>query len=85
MCLFRAPKMTSLPIPPAIAPRVPTDTSLPTKKEVVDPDTKAEVTYGTGKKKAAPSAGKRTGADQLEIDLNVGSTTGAQTGGANVK
>mgnify|MGYP003127709548 CR=1 FL=1 len=82
MCLFRAPDSKAMPTPPAIAPRTDTDTSLPTKKEVVDPDTKAGVSYGTGQKKAAPAA--KTGASQLKIKLNQDDNIGSSTGGANV-
>ena len=84
MCVFRSPSPAPVaPPPPPIAPRVPKDTTLPTKKEVEDPDTKADVTYGTGGKKAAPSAGKKTGTDALKINLNTG-TSGSKTGGLNV-
>ena len=85
MCIFGAPKPTSMPVPPAIAPRIEKDRDLPTKKEVVDPDTTADISYGTGQKKAGPAAGKKTGTDALKINLNLGGTTGATTGGANVK
>ena len=74
-----------MPVPPAIAPRVAKERPLPTKKEVVDPDTKADIAYGTGQKKAGPAAGKKTGTDALKINLNLGSQTGSTTGGANVK
>ncbi len=83
MCLFQ-PKTTPFAAPPGIEPRQDTDTTLPTKKDVVDPDTKAEVDYGTGGKKAGPAAGKKTGTDQLKIDLNTGNNTGSSSGGANV-
>ena len=73
-----------MPSPPPIAPRVPTDTSLPVKKQVVDSDTKADVKYGTGQKKAGPAAGKKTGTDALKINLNTGTETGSKTGGLNV-
>ena len=85
MCLFRAPKPTSMPVPPAITPRVSTDTTLPTKKQVVDQDTTADIQYGTGQKKAGPAAGKKTGTDALKINLNLGGATGTTTGGANVQ
>ncbi len=85
MCLFKAPKPTSMPVPPAIAPRVGKDRNLPTKREVVDPDTTADISYGTGQKKAGPAAGKKTGTDALKINLNLGESTGTTTGGANVK
>ena len=70
--------------PPPITPRVDKDTTLPTKKEVVDPDVKADVSYGGGVKKSAPSAGKKTGTDQLKIPLNTGTETGSASGGLNV-
>ena len=84
MCIFGAPKPTSMPVPPAIAPRIEKNRQLPTKKEVVDPDTTADISYGTGQKKAGPAAGKKKGTDQLKINLNTGTATGATTGGANV-
>jgi len=72
-------------VPPPITPRVDTDTTLPTKKDVVDPDAKADISYGTGQKKAGPAAGKKKGTDQLKINLNTGGTAiGSTTGGANV-
>ena len=85
MCIFGAPKPTSMPVPPAIAPRIEKNRQLPTKKEVVDPDTTADISYGTGQKKAGPAAGKKKGTDQLKINLNTGTATGATTGGANVQ
>ena len=54
------------------------------KKEVIDPDTKADVSYGGGVKKSAPSAGKKTGTDQLKINLNTGGGQGSGSGGLNV-
>ena len=85
MCLFQAPKPTSMPVPPAIAPRIEKNRPLPTKKEVVDPDTTADIAYGTGQKKAGPAAGKKKVTDQLKINLNTGGeTVGSTTGGANV-
>ena len=61
-----------------------TNTNLPTKKEVVDPNTTADISYGTGQKKAGPAAGKKSGTDALKINLNLGGSTGSSTGGANV-
>ena len=84
MCLFRAPKPTSMPVPPAIKPRQDTNTNLPTKKEVVDPNTTADISYGTGQKKASPAAGKKSGTDALKINLNLGEDIDTSTGGANV-
>ena len=85
MCLFKAPKPTSMPVPPAITPRIEKNRPLPTKKEVVDPDTTADIAYGTGQKKAGPAAGKKSGTDALKINLNLGEDIGTSTGGANVK
>ena len=73
-----------MPVPPAITPRLDQNTQLPTKKQVVDPDTTADISYGTGQKKAGPAAGKKTGTDALKINLNLGESTGTTTGGANV-
>ena len=84
MCLFKQPKMQSMAVPPAIQPRVPTDTNLPAKRDVVSPDTKADVSFGGGTKKTSPSAGKKTGTDALKIKLNTGGETGSGTGGLNV-
>ena len=85
MCIFTPPEPKPMATPPPIEPRVDKDTALPTKKEVIDPDTKADVSYGGGVKKSAPSAGKKTGTDQLKINLNTGTATGSTTGGANVQ
>ena len=84
MCLFKAPKPQSMAVPPAITPRVDTNTSLPAKKDVVQPDAKAAVSFGGGTKKTSPSAGKKTGTDALKIKLNTGAETGSGTGGLNV-
>ena len=70
-------------IPPAVTPRIKDDSTLPTKKDVVAPDTKADVSYGTSQKKSGPAAGKKTGAAALTIDLNSGPDT-SKTGGLNV-
>ncbi len=84
MCVFRSPSSTpAAPPPPPVAPRVTKDTALPLKREVEDPDTTADITYGTGGKKASPSAGKKTGTDALKINLNTGAS-GSKTGGLNV-
>ena len=81
MCLFSAPKMEAMLPPPANKPRIDKYTTLPPKKQVVDEDTKANVSYGQGEKKGTKSTGR--GTDQLKINLNTG-TTGSTTGGANV-
>ena len=84
MCFGGKPKISAQKPPPAITPRQETDTNLPTKKDLVDDDTTAAVSYGTTKKKAGPAAGKKTGASALKITMNTGNTTGAKTGGLNV-
>jgi len=83
MCLFRGPKPTAMNTPPAITPRIDTATTLPAAKPTVDKTETAQVSYGTGQKKAGPAAGKKRGTDQLTIALNSGST-GSNTGGMNV-
>ena len=88
MCVFggnRAP--TPLPQPAAFQPRVTQqkqEAVKPEKKELLDPDTTAEVAYGSGAKKSSPGAGKKTGTDALKINVNTGGSGGAGTGGLNV-
>ena len=83
MCIDFTPKMEAIAPPPTIKPRIDKDSSLPAKKDVVDPDAKADVQYGQGEKKAT-SGDKRRGTDQLKIDMNTGgSAIGQATGGAN--
>ncbi len=85
MCIDLTPKETNIGAPPPVTQRQDTNTTLPTTKEIVDPDTTASVKYGTGQKKAGPNTNKKTGSDALKIDLNLGSQTGSTTGGANVQ
>ena len=84
MCLFKIPAPKALPTPPPIKPMQDTNTALPDSKPLVDKDDVASIQYGTGQKKAGPAAGKKTGTDQLKIQLNEGSETGSKTGGLNV-
>ena len=85
MCLFKIPAPKALPTPPPIKPMQETNTNLPDSKPLVEQDDVASIKYGTGQKKAGPAAGKKTGTDQLKINLNTGdSGTGSKTGGANV-
>ena len=85
MCLFKQPRPQAMPTPAPIQPRVPKqDSVLPTKKQVVDPDTTANIQYGTGQKKAGPAAGKKTGTDALKIAMNTGLEAGTKSGGLNV-
>ena len=82
MCLFRAPKPTALAGAPPIAGRndaIKDESSLPTKKDLVDEDDVSEVAYGTGQKEGAQT--KKTGAKQLRIPLNTGSQNVSSTGG----
>ena len=81
----RAP--TPLPTPAPFQPRVQQQNQeavKPEKKELLDPDQAAEVTYGSGAKKDSPGAGKKTGTDALKINVNTGGTQGGGTGGLNV-
>ena len=71
-------------IPPAIKPRQEFDTTLPKKKDLVDDDETADVTYGSKRKKTSPGAANRQGAAALKITLNTGGQTGSNTGGLNV-
>ena len=81
MCLFSTPKPKAMMPPPAVTPRIETDTTLPVAKQT---DTKtADVSYGSSKKKAGPAAAKKEGAAGLKIPLNIGSES-AKTGGLNV-
>ena len=86
MCsFFRAPKPTAMSTPPPIAPRQDTDVELPDTRTLTDDDDAKSIEYGTSAKKAGPAAGKKTGTDQLKINLNTGGqSTGSKTGGANV-
>ena len=86
MCIFGRSAPTPLPTPAPIQPRQPDlvrESTLPTKKELLDPDDVAGVEYGTsGKKSTTP--GTRTGTDALKININTGTGTGAGEGGMNV-
>ena len=56
---------------------------LPKRKDIEDVGEVKEVTYGGEQTKSNPAAGKKKGAAQLKIPLNVGQT-GAGSGGLNV-
>ena len=88
MCVFGGrQRSTPLPTPAPFQPRVQQqkqEAVKPEKKELLDPDQAAEVTYGSGAKKGAPSAGRKTGTDALKINVNTGGGGGAGTGGLNV-
>ena len=88
MCVFGGRRRsTPLPQPQAFQPRVQQqkqEAVRPEKKELLDPDTTAEVSYGSGQKKSGPAAGKKTGTDALKINVNTGGDAGAGSGGLNV-
>ena len=80
-------RSTPLPQPTPYQPRVQQqkqEAVRPEKKELLDPDETAEVSYGAGAKKSSPGAGKKTGTDALKINVNTGGTQGGGTGGLNV-
>jgi len=86
MCIFRSAPPTPLPTPAPIQPRQPQNiekSSLPSKKELLDPDEVAGVEYGTTAKSAPKGAAKKTGTDALKINLNTGAGSGT-SGGLNV-
>ena len=86
MCFFRAPSPPPVvevgQAPPPIAPTNPQIAdSTPAKKDLVDPDEKAGVAFGTSAKKTSAQGKGATGANALMIKVNTG---GGQTGvGAN--
>ena len=88
MCVFGGgQRSTPLPTPQAYVPRVQQqkqEAVKPEKKELLDPDAAAEVSYGSGAKKGSPAAGKKTGTDALKINVNTGGSQGSGTGGLNV-
>ena len=85
MCSFFSAKPQTLSSEPGIEPRQETDVELPDTRTLTDPDDAKSIDYGTSAKKAGPAAGKKTGTDQLKINLNTGGeNTGSRTGGANV-
>ena len=86
MCIFGRSAPTPLPKPAPLQPRHPDlvrESTLPTKKELLDPDDVAGVEYGTSSKKST-TPGTRTGTDALKININTGAGAGAGEGGMNV-
>ena len=88
MCLFRsaspAPQSTPAPIVARKQDKI-EQSSLPTKKDLTDPEDVPGVEYGTTAKKADPvNVAKATGTDALKINVNTGATGGTGTGGLNV-
>ena len=83
MRIFRSRPPTPVSTPAPIQPRQPDlvrASTLPSKKELLDPDDVAGVEYGTQERKAS-TAGSKTGTDALKINLNTGTGEG---GGINV-
>tara|TARA_R100000458_G_C8141801_1_gene152689 strand:- start:240 stop:515 length:276 start_codon:yes stop_codon:yes gene_type:complete len=88
MCIFRGPTIQPVEVakgPPPIRPTNPqTESKLPAKKDLVDPDEKAGVEYGAKGKLAQNQQKAGIGANALKIkvkDTNVQSA--ANTGGVN--
>ena len=84
MCIFGRSAPTPVSTPAPIQPRQPDlerESRLPSKKELLDPEDVAGVEYGTSAKKAASTAGTKTGTDALKININTGTGEG---GGMNV-
>ncbi len=87
MCLFRsqpsAPQSTPAPIVARKQDKI-EQSSLPTKKDLTDPEDVPGVEYGTTAKKGdAVNVAKATGTDALKINVNTGAS-GTGTGGLNV-
>ena len=88
MCLFRssAPVAQSTPAPIVAKKQDKIEaSSLPTKKDLTDPEDVPGVEYGTTAKKGdAVNVAKATGTDALKINVNTGAAGGTGTGGLNV-
>ena len=85
MCLFRS-SPSPMPTPAPIQPRQPDvvqASRLPSKKELVDPDDLAGVEYGTTAKAQPRGTAKKTGTDDLKININTTAVV-STTGGMNV-
>ena len=80
MCLFKTPKPKGGGYTPGVAPIQDTDTSLPTKKDLVKDDKPTDVTYG-GKSKKEGQTQKAQGARSLAINLPNATQKEATTGG----
>ena len=86
MCIFGRSAPTPISTPAPIQPRQPDlvrESTLPTKKELLDPDDVAGVEYGTSSKKST-TPGTRTGTDALKININTGTGAATGEGGMNV-
>ena len=87
MCFFRAPSPGPIEVakgPPPMAPQNQQKSDdLPTKKELVDPDEKAGVEFGTTAKQTAQAGKSGTGANALKIKVNTGGASGQEGVGAN--
>ena len=89
MCLFRSREPAPVQSTPAPIVAKKQDkieaASLPTKKDLTDPDEVPGVEYGTTAKKADPvNVAKATGTEALKINVNTGAGGGTGTGGLNV-
>ena len=86
MCFFRAPtpNIEVAKGPPPMAPQNQQKSDdLPSKKDLVDPDEKAGVEFGTSAKQDSAQGKGGTGADALKIDANTGQQAGQEGVGAN--
>ena len=89
MCLFRSREPAPVQSTPAPIVAKKQDkieaASLPTKKDLTDPDEVPGVEYGTTAKRDPKGTAQRTGTDALKINLGTGGgETGTETGGLNV-
>ena len=84
MCIkIKSPKMPEpMKGPPPITPRVEKDFStLPKEGELVDPDDKVGVDFGSSKKKGSGVTTRAKGTEALRIPLN---NPGGGTGGTGI-
>ena len=86
MCIFNTPSPKAITPPPAIEGRVDDSAgTLPDQKDIVKPDQKSGVQYGSSKKESGQAAGNLSGASSLKIPLSTGAgEAGSKTGGLNV-
>ena len=90
MCFFRSPpppaRTPVAPAPPPMQPLNPqTQSQLPRKKELVDPDERAGVEFGAKAKVSASQAKQGIGANALKIPVKPTKVAqAASQGGVNV-
>ena len=79
----KIPKVDPLPPPPVVKPppERPKDTDTPAAKQVADPDTKAEVTYGSKPSDALLTKKKRTSLSTIPLNRSTLNTPGASQQG----